>query len=89
MEQKTEDSLPEVIELSNPEESLQYYFLLEAFSDSMGNWRVMDVFGRPIVELPDALVADLLQLRHVAEVIRNQKDRAGEGGVVRPRIPVR
>jgi hypothetical protein len=47
--------------------------MLEAFSDGFGGWRVIDVLGSPIVELPDWLVQDLLTLKWLAGILRGKK----------------
>ena len=55
---------------ANAEASWQVFTLLEAFSDELGGWRIMDVLGMPIVELSDALVTDLLMWRYLAGIVR-------------------
>jgi hypothetical protein len=45
--------------------------MLEGFADGMGGWNPLAVFGRPWMELDDALISDLL-------VWRNAKDRAAK-----------
>lgn len=47
--------------------------MLEAFSDGWGGWRIVDVLGKPVLELPDWLVHDLLTLRYIASAMREQR----------------
>ena len=52
--------------------------MLEAFTDGMGAWQVMDVLGKPLMELPDALVSDLMQWRYLVGIVRSMKEDTKE-----------
>jgi len=49
--------------------------MLEAFADDFGGWRLMDVLGKPVVELDDALISDLLMWKYLAAIIRRPKKK--------------
>lgn len=66
--------MPEEVEFADAETSWQVFTMLEAFSDDFGGWRMMDVLGRPVVELPDALVVDLLTWKFLAGIIHRVQD---------------
>lgn len=53
------------------------FVVLEGFADGMGAWRVQDVLGRPVMDLPWTLVEDLLTWRDLASRVRrmNEKQR--------------
>ena len=53
--------------------------MLEAHKDSLGSWRVIDVLGKPVVELSEELHEDLLTWRWLAETSRRMKDKASKG----------
>jgi hypothetical protein len=55
--------IPEACRFHDLERARETYALLDAFSDGMGAWRFLDVLGAPLVDLPEALVADLMTLR--------------------------
>lgn len=72
------DSYPEDIYLNDFSEARRTYDLLEAFADGFGGWKVMDTLGKPLVDLPEILVDDLLTLRYLAgisEAIRSKEKR--------------
>jgi hypothetical protein len=54
--------------------------MLEAFTDGMGAWNVMDVLGKPLMELPDALVSDLLTWRYLVGIVKAMKEEPKEEG---------
>lgn len=74
IEEPVGDDLPTGIELISPE-SIEYFKLLEAFSDSFGGWRIFDLFGKPVIELPEKLVTDLLILRRLVGQMRRQREK--------------
>jgi hypothetical protein len=67
--------LPEAVHINDLDRSWEIFTLLEAFADGYGAWRIQDVLGKPLIELDDALVEDLLTLRHLAEIARGQTDK--------------
>lgn len=46
--------------------------MLESMADGDGAWKVLDTFGKPLSDMPDDLVADILQLRRIATIMRSQ-----------------
>jgi hypothetical protein len=66
------------VEFVDADKSWQVFTMLEAFTDGMGAWQVMDVLGKPLMELPDALVSDLMQWRYLVSIIRAMKEDTKE-----------
>lgn len=67
------------MEFADADKSWQVFTMLEAFTDGMGAWQVMDVLGKPLMKLPDALVSDLMTWRYLVGIIRAMKeDNKGE-----------
>ncbi len=62
------------MEFVDPEYSWQVFILLESFKKEDGSWAVMDVIGKPVMELGDSLVKDLLTWRFLKGIIDNQKN---------------
>ena len=54
------------------------FVMLETFADDMGSWKFMDVLGKPVMKLPDALVADLLTWRYLGNTIRGMSKKEDE-----------
>jgi hypothetical protein len=46
---------------------------LEAFTDGYGAWKVIDVLGVPLVDLPEMMVEDLMTLRWLKDIADTQK----------------
>ena len=49
--------------------------MLEAHKDSWGSWRVIDVLGKPVVDLPEDLHEDLLTWRWLSDIARRMKEK--------------
>jgi hypothetical protein len=59
--------------MHDPDGSFEVYKLLESFADGYGGWKPMDVIGKPLAELPETLVHDLMAWRWLADIVRRQK----------------
>ena len=65
MEREADEAFPDFdqIRIVHPDSSYRLFLALENNSDGMGGWKVIDTFGRPWIDLPDALRADLMEWR--------------------------
>lgn len=52
--------------------------MLESFSDGMGAWQVMDVLGKPLMQLPDGLVNDLMTWRYLVGIVKGLQEKSKE-----------
>ena len=59
--------------MHDPDGSFEVYKLLEAFADGYGAWRLIDVIGKPLLELDERLIQDLMTWRWLVDIIRKQK----------------
>lgn len=78
VDRKPDQDLPASVEFADADKSWQVFTMLEAFTDGMGAWNVMDVLGKPLMELPDALVSDLLTWRYLVGIVKSAKDKTKE-----------
>jgi len=60
------------------ESSFEVYKLLESFSDGYGAWKVLDVLGKPLMDLDEALVHDLMTWRWIGNIVRRQNSKQGD-----------
>lgn len=67
--------MPERVELNDPEYSWQVFLLLEGFADGMGGWDFMQVMGKPVMEIDDALINDLLVWRNMRAIAQKEHER--------------
>ena len=49
--------------------------MLEGFTDGAGGWNFLQVFGRPVMELDDALIDDLLVWRNMYSIARREQEK--------------
>jgi hypothetical protein len=80
VEQKPDKDLPASVDFADADKSWQVFTMLEAFTDGMGAWQVMDVLGKPLMELPDALVSDLMTWRFLVGIVKGMKEDVKEEG---------
>lgn len=78
VEQKPDKDLPASVEFVDADKSWQVFTILEAFTDGMGAWQVMDVLGKPLMELSDALVSDLMTWRYLVGIVKAMKEDTKE-----------
>lgn len=60
---------------------------LEALSDGWGGWKIIDVLGKPWVELDEATAEDILTCKRIAGIVDYQnKHTDSEEGIENARI---
>ena len=74
VERKPDKDLPASVDFADADKSWQVFTMLEAFTDGMGAWNVMDVLGKPLMQLPDALVSDLMTWRYLVGIVKSMKE---------------
>jgi hypothetical protein len=75
VESELDESLPERVELHDSEYSWQAFLMLDGFADGMGGWDFLQVFGKPVMELDDALIDDLLVYRNMHAIARREHEK--------------
>lgn len=64
------------MEFNDSEYSWQVFVLLESFKDgASGAWDITGVLGKPILELDEQLVQDLLQWRWLKNIVESLQDK--------------
>ena len=71
-DREPDEDLPDQVYIHD-ENSFEAYKLLEAFADGYGGYRIRDVLGKPLVELDERLVQDLMTWRWMGGIIERQK----------------
>ena len=65
------------LHFNDMEGSWHWFTLLEAYADGMGGWRIMDVIGKPLSELPEPLVEDLMTWRWLVGIAQRLNSKKG------------
>jgi hypothetical protein len=58
------------------ERAYPLFSALEAFTDGFGGWKVVDVLGKPWLELDEDLADDLLTCKRIAGIVEYQNKNA-------------
>ena len=64
------------------EKSWTVYLQLETFKDGFGGWDILGVLGKPVIDLPETLVNDLITWRFLSDKVQEEiskKKKAKDG----------
>jgi hypothetical protein len=73
-EREPDESLPNSVQIYDMS-SWDIFMLLESFQDGMGSWNPVGVLGKPIVELDEKLVSDLMTWRWLYDIAKRSKEK--------------
>lgn len=63
--------MPESVEFNDSEYSWQVFILLESFRDGTGTWNIQQVLGKPVMEIEEELIQDLLKWRWLKGIVED------------------